>query len=112
MEVFYGLKGENTHCIMVNTFPQTGCHPCYFTDYVVDPSSVGQYTALKDMNGKPIFEGDIVSQWGGNAVVEYGLFNCSCCDGVYGWYFNDADIRCSDSCTVIGNIHDNPEFLE
>lgn len=86
----------------------------------VDPATIGQYTGLKDRDGHRIFEGDIVRYYstyreeftGDNCVVEYGVFNCSCCDGVYGWEFKGGDIRDFDDYAVIGNIHDNPELLK
>ena len=94
---------------------ETGCIDGYAEP--VRPETVGQYTGLTDKNGKKIFEGDIL-KWmsteipGSPCVVEYGDFNCSCCDGVYGWYFRGGDIRNPESYIVIGNIHDNPELLE
>ena len=83
----------------------------------VDPETVGQYIGLEDKNGKKIFEGDIVASesWKGGynyAPVHYGEWNCSCCDGVYGWSFYPEDIRNPEFYEVAGNIHDNPELLE
>lgn len=69
-----------------------------------------QCTGLTDKNGVLIFEGDVVSRWWNDrkGVVEYGEFNCTCCDGVYGWWFNnDEDIRNYEDYIVVGNIHES-----
>lgn len=87
--------------------------------YSVIPESVSEFTGLTDKNGKKIFEGDIVTNdyclekdKTKNSIIEYGKWNCSCCNGVFGWVSNGfVDFRDED-VIVIGNIHDNPELLK
>ena len=72
----------------------------------VDPSTVGQYTGLKDKNGKNIFEGDILSIWNDrNDVVVFE-------DGAFIMEDTEIPMRFAIKFEVIGNIYDNPEFMK
>ena len=98
----------------------------------VIPSTIGEYTGLRDKNGKRIFEGDIVkNDWcyiKGNAVVRFGPYKMLDEANVYqcghlGFYldyinnFNKKTMRkdimfYANKCEIIGNVFDNPELLK
>ena len=92
---------------------------CDVDSYEVIPETVGQYTGLKDKNGKKIFEGDIVycksRLDNANMVVifECGQFRMVLSENYHNYQTNSGfyDINCFDK-KVIGNIHDNPELLK
>lgn len=93
----------------------------------VIPETVGQYTGLKDKNGKEIYEGDIIlyEDWemayegGGNdsfinkGIIEYVESNC-CFNATERQTVDLADVlyEGNEDLEVIGNIHDNPELIK
>ena len=104
----------------------SGIYELHRAAHIVAPDTVGEWTGLVDKYGTKVFEGDIIGRRRDRrdrpaetvyeGVVRYGEFNCSCCDGVYGWYLDDyGDIRdfgAETNKVVIGNIHDNPELIK
>ena len=84
-----------------------------YSSYPFEDVELMQFTGLHDKNGKEIYEGDIVDNGYNKGIVKYGEYNCSCCEGVYGWYVDGGDIRSAeDFLEVIGNIYENPELLK
>lgn len=91
----------------------------------VYPSTVGQYTGLKDKNGERIFEGDIIAvPYEEDRGPVEGIFiyyengNVYFDETYFGWYVKFVGDGLSlwefDGCGVeiIGNIHDNPEYMK
>ena len=86
----------------------------------IDPSTVGQYTGLTDMNDKKIFEGDIIQ-------VKFEFPPCD--PGIwyenYEVYFDDESHEWrvkrgsytyslweyDQDCVVVGNVYDSPKLL-
>ena len=120
VEGYYARKGVDKdtfkHFICVMTFNVNGntySSMFYLTDIEVIPETVGQYTGLKDKNGKKIFEHDIVriAVCGtyDNYVISYDKENARFVVGDTGFTFWS---YISTKIEVIGNIHDNPELLQ
>ena len=91
-------------------------------EFEVIPETVGPYTGLTDKNGKKIFEGDIVRRFNGRGqeVMRYAVkWNTDCCMFVLmceytylGEYDSDFTVFYGEDLEVVGNIHDNLDFMK
>ena len=93
-----------------------GCNNCDLFEEPIDPATVGQFTGLKDKNGKEIYEGDVVAQ-----PDDYGTFCHQLVVYAEGRFIplvraeyghNAIDRYDPSAFEVIGNIHDNPELVK
>lgn len=89
----------------------------------VNPDTVGQYTGLKDKNGKKIFEGDIVHIKGdgyGGAKIGKDYYRvvtfhdgtfCLSVSDVFHTPINDY-VHSLEDWDIVGNIIDTPELMK
>ncbi len=111
----YYVKTDGNHKIYLQDYD--GADFCY-----VDPGTIGQYTGLKDKNGKQIFEGDILSAYldeiapenETRLVVEWDYERAAYYGANLGFRgYKDFFVGGFEkNFEVIGNIYDNPELLE
>ena len=105
------------HCIMTEKDASENyikdCNGFHMQYTPVVPSTVGQFTGLRDKNGKEIYEGDIIVHASGSSIM-YNVewhntelvgkqIGSSSYAGISYWI---------DVTEVIGNIHDNPNLLK
>ena len=87
-----------------------------YREVAVAEESVGQFTGLRDINGKDIYEGDILDV---NYADEESRLEVRFVRGVFAFLWDgnlDDEFPCNaptqEWAKVVGNIHDNPKMIK
>ena len=104
--VNYSKASTAEHCILKNGKEMLS----------IVPETVGQFTNLTDENGKEIYDGDILyfpDKGVKKYVVKFSskLARFWACDAETKTELAYLGVKLWDEAKVIGNIHDNPEFV-
>ena len=123
---FRGKDIETGEWIYGDLIQRLGYYPAILTTYPTDEGkvgyaeravkedTVGQFSTLRDKNGKEIYAGDII-----RAGEEKTLLEVRFVRGVFAFLWNgdlDDEFPCNaptqEWAEVVGNIHDNPEMIK
>lgn len=123
---FRGKDIETGEWIFGDLIQRLGCYPAILITYPTDEGkagyaeitvkedTVGQFTTLRDKNGKEIYAGDIIRAGEEKALLEVRFVR-----GVFAFLWNgdlDDEFPCNaptqEWAEVVGNIHDNPKMIK
>ncbi|EAC2253435.1 TPA_asm: hypothetical protein GGA54_02560 [Listeria monocytogenes] len=104
----YGGIFENK--IITRNLDMNSHYHGFISEIEIDLKTIGQYTGLKDKNGKKIFEGDIGWEEYGEC---YGVVKFEDSKFLYLWENIAEDLwEVADDIEICGNIHENLDLLE
>lgn len=128
--VYWNIFGELTEFICFQNEKWKSLH-YDASKKIIEPTTIGPYTGLKDKNGTLVFCDDIILKQDGSCSV-YGIVRYGDIPAITGnhkhigfyiewindganlwseWWRNDIGYWVS-KCLTAGNIYDNPELLE
>ena len=98
------IDGKSAYLIFGDNFCFDGSDVKALSHALVDPSTVCQFTGMRDRNGKRVFEGDVVVFRESKYAVEWVEKYCRFSGRNEGTVFAGFSF---DRCEVIGNIHES-----